>query len=313
MADNLDLASDYSPTRDQWLAAVDKVLKGKDFDRVLVSSTLDDLLIQPLYTSEDVATYHDEAGFPGFDPLLRGADAAPRVDGQWDIRTRNAHPEAKTANAQILNDLTNGATSVELVLDLGAWEGISVRSSDDLAAVLDGVLLDVAPVALQAGPHGVTAALWLLDVLAVRGISGVDAGRPRHRPGRCAGHRRAGPHRPRTSASLWPIRTPAASLHRLRRSGLRRRRERRPRRSATSWPSGVHYLRALIEAGVANPGAQIALVATADVDVFATVANLPALRHCWTTVLRAPSISPSTPPASSRSRPTAGSQRSTRG
>lgn len=126
MTENLDLASDYSPTREQWLAAVDKVLKGKDFDKTLVTTTLDGLRIEPLYDSYPTA--HDESGFPGFDPLIRGAQAAPRENGQWDIRTRTVHPDAAIANAQILDDLANGATSVELLLDLGGGEGVSVRT-----------------------------------------------------------------------------------------------------------------------------------------------------------------------------------------
>jgi methylmalonyl-CoA mutase len=101
------LASDYSPTREQWLAAVDKVLKGKDFDRTLVTTTLDGLRIEPLYTADDVAATHDESGFPGFHPLTRGSQPAPRTAGQWDIRTRVAHPDAAVANAQILEDLAN--------------------------------------------------------------------------------------------------------------------------------------------------------------------------------------------------------------
>jgi methylmalonyl-CoA mutase len=48
---------------------------------------------------------------------------------------------------------------------------------------------------------------------------------------------------------------------------------------------GLLYLRALIDDGVDNPGSRITLEVTADVDVFATVAKIRALRHCWATVL----------------------------
>jgi methylmalonyl-CoA mutase len=44
---------------------------------------------------------------------------------------------------------------------------------------------------------------------------------------------------------------------------------------------GLHYLRAVGDAS------QITLEVTADVDVFATVAKLRALRHCWATILTA--------------------------
>ncbi|HPE12024.1 MAG TPA: hypothetical protein PL091_05955 [Actinomycetota bacterium] len=62
MAENLDLSSDYSPTREQWLTAVDRVLKGKDFDRALVTTTLDGLRTEPLY--DGYPTERDESGLP---------------------------------------------------------------------------------------------------------------------------------------------------------------------------------------------------------------------------------------------------------
>lgn len=281
MTENLDLASDYSPTREQWLAAVDKVLKGKDFDKVLVSSTLDELLIQPLYTADDVATMADEDGFPGFDPLLRGAHAAPRADGQWDIRSRVAHPDPRTANAQVLEDLGNGATSVELVLDLGIGSGISIRSAEELAQVLDGVLLDVAPVSLRAGVHGLVAAQWFTRLLAERGVAGVDA----------VGDLGVDPVAAlvmtgEADTDLEPAVALAQSGTRLRvftASGA-------PACDAGASEAqeigyilavGLHYLRAVGDAS------QITLEVTADVDLFATVAKIRALRHCWATILQA--------------------------
>ena len=38
------------PTREAWLTLVEKVLKGGDFEKRLVSRTADGLAIQPLYT-----------------------------------------------------------------------------------------------------------------------------------------------------------------------------------------------------------------------------------------------------------------------
>ncbi len=280
VTESLDLASDYSPTREQWLAAVDKVLKGKDFDKVLVTTTLDDLRIEPLYTAEDVATGADEAGFPGFDPLLRGAHAAPRVDGQWDIRARNCHPDPRIANAQILNDLANGATSVELVLDLGVGDGVSIRSAGELAQVLDGVLLDVAPVGLRAGVHGLVAATWFTELLAARGITGVDAvadlgidpvgalvttGEADTDLSAAVGLAAPGTRLRVFTASGAPASDAGAS---------------EAQEIGYILAVGLHYLRAVGDA------ARITLEVTADVDVFATVAKVRALRHCWATILQ---------------------------
>ena len=41
------------PTREAWLALVEKALKGGDFEKRLVSRTADGLAIQPLYTRQN--------------------------------------------------------------------------------------------------------------------------------------------------------------------------------------------------------------------------------------------------------------------
>ena len=49
VANDLTLASDFpAPTREDWLAAVGKALKGADFERTLVTSTDDGIRIDDL-------------------------------------------------------------------------------------------------------------------------------------------------------------------------------------------------------------------------------------------------------------------------
>ena len=64
----------------------------------------------------------------------------------------------------MLDDLETGATSLWLVLGEG---GIAV---DDLATVLDGVYLDLAPIVLDAGADTAPAATALLALAAERGV-----------------------------------------------------------------------------------------------------------------------------------------------
>ena len=117
------------------MVEVDKAIKGGDFDKILVTTTLDGIRIEPLYTATDIAVESDESGFPGFAPLTRGGQIIPRAAGAWDIRGSIAHPDIKVANAQALSELRNGATSLELHLDLsGEGGGVSVRSVEDVPA-----------------------------------------------------------------------------------------------------------------------------------------------------------------------------------
>src|SRR6267142_908658 len=90
------------PTQEAWLALVQKVLKGGDFEKRLVSRTADGLALQPLYTRRDAI---EEVGATGRTAYFPGG---------WDIRQRHAEPDPKAANAAILEDLEGGATSLLL-------------------------------------------------------------------------------------------------------------------------------------------------------------------------------------------------------
>jgi len=153
MADDapISLVTDFPPAqRADWLALVEKTLGGADFDAALTSRTADGLIVQPLYTAEDSTPSRT---------LRRAASADPARP--WDLRTLIDHPDPARANTDALADLTGGAASVRLALDPSGAQGVAVASQDDLARVLDGVLLDLAPVALDAGLMGGPAAAWL--------------------------------------------------------------------------------------------------------------------------------------------------------
>jgi len=135
-------------TRARWMALVEKTLKGQSFDDALTVKTPDGLTIQPLYTAQDgVAVARD----------LRARDP----DRPWDLRTRAAHPDPLHTAKDVLTDLENGAASVLLQIDPTGVSGVAVGSADDLSTALSGVMLDLAPVALDAGFLGPKAADWL--------------------------------------------------------------------------------------------------------------------------------------------------------
>jgi len=145
----LPLADDFeAPAREDWLRLVEKTLKGETFEDALVRKTADGLSIQPLYTAGDAAAVVRD---------LRPRDA----DRPWDLRMRVAHPDARQAGAEGLKDLESGAASLLVAIDPAGVDGVAVASADDLAKVLDGVLLDLAAVALDAGLLGPKAADWL--------------------------------------------------------------------------------------------------------------------------------------------------------
>ena len=168
----LDLAADFPPgSREQWRALVASVLakSGAKFsdgtpEDALCYRSYDGLRIAPLYTADDLpdGVGLDAAGLPGEPPFVRGATAERPA---WDVRQRVTEPDPAAANRAVLTELAGGASSVWL--QVGSAGGAPVES---LATVLDGVYLELAPVALDAGADVEAAADALLRVVSDRGL-----------------------------------------------------------------------------------------------------------------------------------------------
>ena len=105
--------ADDAPDSDVWAA--------------LTRTTLDGIPVAPIGQQSDLASLT--------------TSGRPQRAGAWDVRTQVEVVDDKAANEAILQDLENGATSVLLHLD--------PDTAHDWATVLDGVLLDLAPVVLD--------------------------------------------------------------------------------------------------------------------------------------------------------------------
>src|SRR4051794_20416511 len=135
----LPLAAEFpAATREQWLALVENVLKGADFEKKLVSRTYDGLRIEPLYPKAD------------------GAVTGRAGPGRWRIAQRVDHPSPGDANRLALEDLEGGADALVLVTrraPAARGFGLDLRNLDDLDRALDGVMLDLVHLRLEAGGH----------------------------------------------------------------------------------------------------------------------------------------------------------------
>ncbi len=167
--DGLSLAAEFpDATHEQWQRLVEGVLRksGKDVsgtaaEQALSTALEDGLTTRPLYTSRDAAP---AVGHPGFAPFVRGATPGGNAATGWDVRQRHASTDPARANEAVLGDLENGVTS--LWLGVGA-HGVPVSG---LARALDGVFLDLAPVALDVGAEFGPAARELLRLYEAAGV-----------------------------------------------------------------------------------------------------------------------------------------------
>ncbi len=162
------LSSDFpAPTREQWLALVDKALKGVSPDEALTTTTYDGIPIRPIYArSLDAEPVNIDPGAP---PYTRGFQRE-RIAANWDIRQRHAARSASDTNAAILDDLAGGVSSIILQMEAPGQFGLT-PNLEAIASALAGVHLDMISVVLDAGGDYLGAAQSLLTVWDERGMA----------------------------------------------------------------------------------------------------------------------------------------------
>jgi methylmalonyl-CoA mutase len=300
--DDLALAAEFDAvTRDQWRDLVAGVLRkaGREglpdpVEEALSRTVATGVRIAPLYTAEDAGDLPSAVGVPGLAPFVRGAHAGAAPDGGvpagWDVRQRHAHPDVAVTKEAIAADLENGVTSLWLVLGEGA---IPV---DALADVLDGVLLDLAPVTVQGGVPAAEAFLSLVEGrtdLAPGSSLGLDplgvhaaGGQTQDLSGLADLARRASAH-----DGLRTVVVDATVFHDAGASAVEE--------LGCSLAAGVAYLRALTESSPAHPGlsvdeafGQLEFRYAASADQFTTLAGLRAARRLWDRVGEASGAAP---------------------
>jgi methylmalonyl-CoA mutase len=153
-----------------WRALVEQGLKSASWDR-LVGKTADGIPLEPLYRESNIQTASDISGVPGAAPFVRGARA-----GSWLVRQSFSHQDIERTNREILADLEGGVGAIELVIDPDGKDGVAIKSAADLDRALAGVILEAAPVSLEAGVSAERSAMLLRDKLKGVAIAGTSFG-----------------------------------------------------------------------------------------------------------------------------------------
>ncbi|MEV3855581.1 methylmalonyl-CoA mutase subunit beta [Streptomyces sp. NPDC050095] len=286
--DGLSLAAEFpDATHEQWQHLVAGVLRksgkevsGAQAEDALSTALEDGLRARPLYSASDDAP---PTGLPGFAPFVRGGRAEGNTVGGWDVRQRHQVADP----AAVLGDLENGVTS--LWLTVGESTGIPVSA---LPATLDGVLLDLAPIVLDAGAETDAAARQLLRLYEESGIADDTArgnlgGDPLGHEARTGQSYDIAPvvELARLCGARWPgvraLTVDALPYHEAGGSAAQE--------LGISLATGVAYLRELTGAGltVQQALAQLEFRYAATADQFLTIAKFRAARRLWARVAEA--------------------------
>lgn len=150
-------AAFHGASEAEWRQLAVKALKGADFEAKLVSHTADGLRIEPLY-----------AKAAGWHPRPFRSEAGP-----WRVVQRIDLPDPEAARLQAIDDLENGASGLVLVFadaPTARGFGLADAAPATLARVLDGVMIDLVALRLEAGRSAPEAARALIDLARSRGL-----------------------------------------------------------------------------------------------------------------------------------------------
>ncbi|HFQ15065.1 MAG TPA: methylmalonyl-CoA mutase [Rhodobacteraceae bacterium] len=122
---------------DDWLEAARRSLKGQD-PAALFRRSHDGFDVRPVYSADGAS----------------GLAVVPGRSGPWTAMQRVDDPDMSRANAQLHEDLANGATGLTLIgrRSISAHAGgIATGDCDELERLLDGVRLDAIELRLEGG------------------------------------------------------------------------------------------------------------------------------------------------------------------
>lgn len=185
------------PTKKEWRVAVDKLLKGAPYEKIMLTKTYEGIQLEPMYLREDVENLPIINSLPGFPPYVRSSHLLGYKKKAWDIAQEIPLPTADEFNQAILSDLKRGQTAINLILDTATRDGLdpdqsisgrvgengtSIASLSDLKKALNGVYLGAVDVNIEAYSSGyffggLLVALYKkqgIDFSQLKGNLGID-------------------------------------------------------------------------------------------------------------------------------------------
>lgn len=177
-----------SSSKKDWLESTYRKAVERAPERQERFTTTGDLVIQPLYTAEDLDGWDPlrDLGFPGEYPFTRGIQPTMYRGRLWTMRQYAGFGTAEESNRRYRYLLENGQTGLSVAFDLptqigydsdhpmAASEvgkvGVAIDSLEDMLILFDGIPLDRVTTSMTINA---TAAILLAMYIAVGKLQGV--------------------------------------------------------------------------------------------------------------------------------------------
>ena len=138
------LFPEFSPsTRDEWVDATVKSLKGKPFEKV-IKHTYEGFDLRPMYRTEDIENIAHKDTLPGQYPYVRGTKTDGYQSQAWLIAQDINISDPKAFNLALKHDLESGQTAIYV------GDHIQINSVEDLGILFSDVDLTQYPLIIHA-------------------------------------------------------------------------------------------------------------------------------------------------------------------
>jgi methylmalonyl-CoA mutase len=180
-----------------WRNAAEALLKGKPFEKALLTETIETITLSPIYTESDTITLPFVDSLPGNFPYSRGATASHYHSRNWVISQVVSAPEPFSGNKVLREELEGGTQSINILFDYPTLagadadvadptqigrKGLSLNTIDDLAVLLKDIDIAKYPLYWHCGATNIGMLMLLIafakknevQLLSLKGVVGAD-------------------------------------------------------------------------------------------------------------------------------------------
>jgi methylmalonyl-CoA mutase len=190
-----NLLKDFPPHSDEdWRKAVDKLLKGKPYEKIMLTNTYEGIQLEPIYRLSVLKDLPQIDDLPGFNSYVRNTKPEGYTATGWQVAQEISSALPMELNKNLLDALNRGQNAVNIVLDKASLKGkdpkqsrenqvgkngTSIATLADLETALDDVVLDAVDIQIQAYHMALPYATMLMQLAKqkdkkIRGCVGMD-------------------------------------------------------------------------------------------------------------------------------------------
>lgn len=146
-----DLFSEFSSNSAQeWIEKITKDLKGADFDKKMISKTLDGLEIKPFYRKEDLESITSEI--------------STKFENNWEVCQEIFSGSVQKAKEKIVDAINNEVDrlGIQSYYEDNKLKGIQIQNQTDFENLMEGISKDIS-VDIRGGLQGLFLLKFLVE------------------------------------------------------------------------------------------------------------------------------------------------------